>query len=117
MKDTLNKKEIMELLPHRDPMLLIDELKNIKKLLTSLSTLIKNDFFPENRISCSSRQVHLLEKSKDILLLAYKDFSSNDLVQTVSLLRASLEEMKEIVGEVYNEEILNRIFADFCVGK
>lgn len=91
--------------------------KNIKKLLTSLSTLIKNDFFPENRISCSSRQVHLLEKSKDILLLAYKDFSSNDLVQTVSLLRASLEEMKEIVGEVYNEEILNRIFADFCVGK
>ena len=32
MKDTLNKKEIMELLPHRDPMLLIEELKNIKKL-------------------------------------------------------------------------------------
>ena len=91
--------------------------KNIQKLLTSLSTLIKNDFFPENRISCSSRQTHLLEKSKDILLLAYKDFSSNDLVQTVSLLRASLEEMKEIVGEVYNEEILNSIFADFCVGK
>ena len=28
----LNKKEIAELLPHREPMLLIDELINIKKL-------------------------------------------------------------------------------------
>ena len=28
----LNKKDIANLLPHREPMLLIDELKNIKKL-------------------------------------------------------------------------------------
>ena len=28
----LNKKEIIELLPHREPMLLIDELYDIKKL-------------------------------------------------------------------------------------
>ena len=28
----LNKEQIKELLPHREPMLLIDELKNIKKL-------------------------------------------------------------------------------------
>ena len=29
----LNKKEIENLLPHRDPMLLIDELHDIKKLI------------------------------------------------------------------------------------
>ena len=28
----LNKNQILDLLPHREPMLLIDELKNIKKL-------------------------------------------------------------------------------------
>ena len=32
MVDKLNKKQIIELLPHREPMLLIDELINIKKL-------------------------------------------------------------------------------------
>ena len=32
MSDYLNKKQIEDLLPHREPMLLIDELINIKKL-------------------------------------------------------------------------------------
>ena len=35
MTDSLNKKQIIELLPHRDPMLLIDELINIKKLFSA----------------------------------------------------------------------------------
>ena len=30
----LNKKDIANLLPHREPMLLIDELRDIKKLTT-----------------------------------------------------------------------------------
>ena len=32
MSSNLNKNQIIDLLPHRDPMLLIDELINIKKL-------------------------------------------------------------------------------------
>ena len=32
MTDKLNKEDIKNLLPHREPMLLIDELVNIKKL-------------------------------------------------------------------------------------
>ena len=31
-KNSLNKNEILELLPHREPMLLIDELRNIVPL-------------------------------------------------------------------------------------
>ena len=43
----LSKKEIIELLPHREPMLLIDELKNIKKLFsaTAIVNVKKNSFF------------------------------------------------------------------------
>jgi|TARA_B100001540_G_scaffold291653_1_gene289366 3-hydroxyacyl-[acyl-carrier-protein] dehydratase len=43
----LNKKEIAELLPHREPMLLIDELINIKKLhsATAIVYVKKNAFF------------------------------------------------------------------------
>ena len=35
MSDKLNRKQIEELLPHREPMLLIDELINIKKLFSA----------------------------------------------------------------------------------
>ena len=43
----LNKEQIKELLPHREPMLLIDELKNIKKLFsaTAIVNVKKNSFF------------------------------------------------------------------------
>jgi|TARA_B110000967_G_scaffold51401_1_gene52576 3-hydroxyacyl-[acyl-carrier-protein] dehydratase len=43
----LNKKEISELLPHREPMLLIDELIDIKKLYsaTAIMNVTKNSFF------------------------------------------------------------------------
>ena len=47
MKDSLSKNEIINLLPHRDPMLLIDELINIKKLFSAKAIVYvkKNSFF------------------------------------------------------------------------
>ena len=44
---SLNKKQILELLPHREPMLLINELKNIKKLFsaTAIVNVKKDSFF------------------------------------------------------------------------
>ena len=43
----LNKKNIIDLLPHREPMLLIDELSEIKKLssATAVVKVRKNSFF------------------------------------------------------------------------
>ena len=44
--DRLNKKQIEELLPHRDPMLLIDELYDIKKLQSATAVVnVKKDSF------------------------------------------------------------------------
>ncbi len=44
--EKLNKKQIEELLPHREPMLLIDELNNIKKLKSATAVLnVKKDSF------------------------------------------------------------------------
>jgi 3-hydroxyacyl-[acyl-carrier-protein] dehydratase len=47
MKNSLNKKEITELLPHREPMLLINELRDIKKLFsaTAIVNVRKDSFF------------------------------------------------------------------------
>ena len=53
----LNKEQIKELLPHREPMLLIDELHDIRKLFsaTAVVNVKKNSFFvqghfPENPV-------------------------------------------------------------------
>ena len=47
MSDKLSKKDIINLLPHREPMLLIDELINIKKLFsaTAIVNVTTNSFF------------------------------------------------------------------------
>ena len=47
MTDHLNKNQIKDLLPHREPMLLIDELINIKKLksATAIVNVKKDSFF------------------------------------------------------------------------
>jgi len=46
MNDKLNKDQIKELLPHREPMLLIDELINIKKLQSATAIVnVKEDSF------------------------------------------------------------------------
>ena len=46
MSNSLNKKEIEKLLPHREPMLLIDELLNIKKLFSATAIVnVKKDSF------------------------------------------------------------------------
>ena len=47
MTDRLDKKQIVDLLPHREPMLLIDELINIKKLssATAIVNVKKDSFF------------------------------------------------------------------------
>ena len=37
---SLNKDQIKELLPHREPMLLIDELRNIKKLFSATAIVL-----------------------------------------------------------------------------
>ena len=55
--EKLNKKQILDLLPHREPMLLIDELINIKKLhsATAIMNVKKDAFyvqghFPDNPV-------------------------------------------------------------------
>ena len=47
MKNSINREEIQELLPHRDPMLLIDELTNIEKLksATAIVNVTKDSFY------------------------------------------------------------------------
>ena len=98
---------------------LISSIKNrgIEKLLTSLSTAVKKNFIAENSYIISNRQVVLLERALDIIKKAYSDVEKVDVPQLSSLLREALEVLGEIIGKTNNDDILNKIFGEFCVGK
>ena len=62
--EKIDKKQIEQLLPHREPMLLIDELFDIKKLssATAVVNVKKDSFFvQDNRVEtfdCSQKSFH-----------------------------------------------------------
>ena len=97
----------------------ISSLKNkgLDVLLTSLSTLALDRFVPENAYITSNRQVVLLKKSLSSINEIYKNSESLDMAQLSSLLRFSIDEMDEIIGKTNNEDLLNKIFGSFCIGK
>ena len=67
MINKLNKKEIIELLPHREPMLLIEELYDIKKLFsaTAIVNVKKDSFFVkfiDNFLSVCLKNINFFSK-------------------------------------------------------
>jgi tRNA modification GTPase len=59
-----------------------------------------------------------LEKAANSLEKAMDALTANQPLEIVALeMRASLDSLGEIVGAVTSEDILNRIFSDFCIGK
>ena len=89
----------------------------IDELLTHLSTIASNNFFPENSHITSFRQLALIKKARMSVLELIDCASALDMVQISSSLRNCLDNIGEIVGKADNEKVLNKIFQGFCVGK
>lgn len=65
----------------------------------------------------NSRHAELLEKAKENLSSAVKKINEGLLDLTAFEIRESLDRLGEITGEVTREDILNKIFSNFCIGK
>ena len=89
----------------------------IEQLLTHLSTVASDNFFPENSHITSFRQLSLIKKARLSILELIDSASDLDMVQISSSLRDCLDNIGEIVGKTDNEKVLNKIFKGFCVGK
>ena len=93
----------------------------VNKLLTLLSTNIKlilKDRSHQNNFLINSRQeailLSLLGQSKQIKLEIESNVSY-DIV--ASFLHNFLDSLNEIINPVNRDDILNNVFANFCVGK
>ncbi|MEM5947515.1 tRNA uridine-5-carboxymethylaminomethyl(34) synthesis GTPase MnmE [Spirochaetia bacterium 38H-sp] len=66
----------------------------------------------------SDRQKRCLEESMDALFHALDAISNGEPLDIVAVpLRAALNSLGELTGEINSEDILEQIFCNFCVGK
>jgi len=72
--------------------------------------------FSFSDIVCSQRQRHLALRMVKRLRPVGAFSSMGEEILSLSL-RNVLDDIKEFVGETTNEEILNSIFSEFCIGK
>lgn len=72
----------------------------------------------EDILISNIRHKQAIDKSLDSLEKAISSLKENLPLEIVALhLRESLDNLGEIIGTVTTEDILNRIFSDFCIGK
>ena len=93
----------------------ITELKN-----KIFSTLTKNrDISDGSELYLTDiRHKNLLEEAKNHLELFHNAVKNKDSLEIMSIeLRASLDHLGQITGEVTTEDLLGRIFSKFCIGK
>lgn len=73
---------------------------------------------PESIVISSARHEEILRRARDFLMEFHESLKANVPVDILSIdLRNSWETLGEITGSSYNEDLLDCIFNDFCIGK
>jgi tRNA modification GTPase len=73
---------------------------------------------PEHLIVANIRHKTALNRVREDLFKTMKGLEEETSLEFIAFeIRSALEALGEMVGETANEEILNRIFEQFCIGK
>jgi tRNA modification GTPase len=107
----------------QDPIVFIsclknDGIENLKK--TIYNSLIQREVraSPEHMIVANLRHKNALDQAKEALLLGLEGLEKVTSLEFIAFeIRSALEALGDLAGETTNEEILNRIFEQFCIGK
>jgi tRNA modification GTPase len=125
-KDDLPQKISIDEVKNRfmdDPMVWVSALsgKGIDDLKKTIYTsLAQRDVraTPEHLIVANIRHKTALTQIKDNLSNAMKGMGEGTSVEFIAFeIRSALEALGELVGETTADEVLNRIFDQFCIGK
>ena len=92
----------------------IDTLKNKIIELFNLEELTKND----NSFLTNVRQISLAKEALSILNEVDKGIKNEIPVDMIEIdIKRSWEKLGEIIGQTYNEELIDQLFSQFCLGK
>jgi tRNA modification GTPase len=69
-------------------------------------------------LSIHTKQQDLLHKAKESLTRAIEELSLGLGHEVVALsLRVGLRSVHQVLGKDYDDQILDRVFSEFCIGK
>jgi len=93
--------------------------EGINRLEKKIAALIlEYELDQESVLITRLRHKHALEHSFEALNKSYDAFLRGESLEFVALdLKQSLDALKELIGEIYSEDLLDVIFKEFCIGK
>lgn len=112
-----NKKDVKSE-KHHDGIWISAQNKEIDALLEAMKDLYQQDVLTEQPLLSNERQIGLLNQAKQDMLQAKEAMEQGvepDLVEID--IQAAHDHLKEILGEVHREDLLDTLFSKFCLGK
>ena len=106
-----------------EPIVLISALKNegiddLKKTIYHSLVHRNVKVTPEHLIVANIRHKTALNQARGNLFSAFKGLEEGTSLEFIAFeIRSALEALNEMVGETATEEVLHRIFDQFCIGK
>lgn len=94
-----------------------DGIRCLKEKIKYLFNLEKIENIDTTYLS-NARQVSLIKKSYDILINVLDEIEKDLPIDMLTIdLKNIFDLLGEVIGEEYSEEIIDHLFANFCVGK
>lgn len=112
-----NKKDVKSE-KHPDGIWISAQNKEIDALLEAMKDLYQQDVLTEQPLLSNERQIGLLNQAKQDMLQAKEAMEQGvepDLVEID--IQTAHDHLKEILGEVHREDLLDTLFSKFCLGK
>lgn len=104
--------------PDKDGIWISAANKDIQPLIDALENLYHEDLLKEDPLLSNERQIGLLNQAKEDMLRAKEAMDrmvEPDLIEID--IQAAHDHLKEILGEVHREDLLDTLFSKFCLGK
>jgi tRNA modification GTPase len=94
-----------------------DGLDALRQTITTLADSFQANT-GEDLIAINARHAQALAQAKESLIAAAKKIRGNESSELIaSDLRFTLDAYGQIAGKIDNEQVLDRLFAEFCIGK
>lgn len=113
-----NKSDLIENLENNHKIYISSINKDLKNLETELVNLLVHNDDSNSNFVFNKRQIACLEKALNALNDVIEGINQGLTYDTIMIdLHLAWESLKEIIGNVDKEELLDSIFKNFCLGK
>lgn len=88
------------------------------RILNQIREVVGNPDYLNEAIISSARQHESLLYAHEMIAASISDLEQNTGAEFVAMhLKESLVSLQKIIGMVYDDQIMDRVFKEFCLGK